>query len=274
MVFKRADDLLDGRSKLFREKEVHVVSFRWKGFSPLLQGYQQGDIVEIDLGVLDINVSKEKICVGSFDEGYTPCPNKYPVSVFDQCQDCASPYIPKLDCIFEPSGCDDCTGGFCQEEHTVYLAFHDRYPKIGMTRTLRLKQRLIEQGADAYAILATLENRLEARKEEKDLSARLNISQRSSGKKILQRMSRKLDRSGILTTYQGVKNEVPVGDLKFLKGYPLSEPLRSIPRQRPTPGIHRGMMVGIKGRYLIYDSSGLQAIDLSDLPGRRMKIRY
>ncbi len=273
-MFKRADHILERKKRLFHEKELHVVSFRWKGFTPVLEAFDDGDITGIDLGILDLNVSKEKTCVGSFEEGYTPCPENRVVSLFNQCQECASSWIPKLECIFEPSGCEGCPGGSCQEEHTVYLAFHDRYPKIGMTRKERIKQRMIEQGADAYALLATLENRLEAREEERSLSKRLGISQRTAGDKILRRMSRKLDRSGIVTAYEGVKNRVSVGELKFLSEYPLSEPLRAVPRPRPTAGIHRGVMVGIKGRYLIYDSSGLQALDLSDLPGRRMRLRY
>ncbi len=272
-MFKRADDLLDRKAKLYHEKVVHVVSFRWKVFTPVLEAFDGDDISEIDLGILDLNVSKEKTCVGSFEDGYSPCPDSRVVSTFNQCQECAPSSIPKLECIFEPSGCEGCPGGFCQDEHSVYLAFHDKYPKIGMTRKDRLKQRMIEQGADAYALLATLENRLEARREERSLSQQLGISQRARGDKILQRLSRKLDRSGIITIYESVKRRTPAGELRFLKGYPLSEPLRAVPRLRPTSGIHRGVMVGIKGRYLIYNSSGLQVLDLSGLPGRMMMIR-
>ncbi len=272
-VFKQADELLRSRSKLFVEREVHVVSFRWLDFSPLVQVYDKKGLSEFDLGMLDINVSKEKTCVGSFEEGYIPCSEGTTVSTFNQCRKCASSWIPKLECIFEPSGCENCSSDFCEKEHSVYLAFHGRYPKVGMTRKERLKQRLIEQGADVYAILATVDHRLKAREEEKALSSMLGISQRVGSKKKLAQMARKLDRTGVSTTYKGVKNRVPVGELRYLKGYPITEPLRNVPRLRPTAGIHRGKMVGIKGRFLIYESSGLQALDLSDLPGRKMRIR-
>ncbi len=272
-MFKKADELLKDRGKLFSEREVHVVSFRWLDLSPVLEVYEDGDVFELDLGRLDMNVSKEKICVGSFKDGYTPCPEEKNVSTFNQCRSCALSWIPKLECVFEPRDCGNCSSEFCEDEHSVYLAFHGKYPKVGMTRKERLKQRMIEQGADAYAILSTLDHRTKAREEERSLSELLGISQRISGKKILEQMGKKLDRSMVLTAYRGVKNRVPVGEMRFVKGYPITEPLRNVPRLRPTAGIHRGKMVGIKGRFLIYESSGLQALDLADLPGRKMRVR-
>lgn len=272
-VFKKADELLRSRSKLFHEKEVHVVSFKWIDYSPELKVYDGDNISELDLGILNINVSKEKTCVGTLQDDYAPCPNGATVSIFSQCQRCASTWIPRLECIFEPSGCESCSSDFCEKEHSVYLAFLGKYPKIGMTRKARLKQRLIEQGADAYALLATVDHRLKAREEERTLSNMLNIPQRVGHKKKLAQMARKLDRTGMQTTYRGIKNRTAVGELRYLRDYPIRKPLRNAPRLRPTAGIHRGKMVGLKGRFLIYESSGLQAIDLSDLPGRKLRIR-
>ncbi|MFO7990781.1 MAG: DUF2797 domain-containing protein [Thermoplasmata archaeon] len=273
-MFKKANTLLQDRQKIFDEREVHVVSYRWNEFNPALLVYDGGELEDFDLGKIDINVSQRKICVGRFEDGYDPCPKKAAVSTFDQCRDCAPDYIPKLECIFEPGDCDNCgERGFCEEEHAVYLAFHGEHMKIGMTRKKRLKRRLIEQGADAYALLATLENRKDAREEEKNLSKMLNISQRIGKKKKLKTLARKLPKDGIYTSYRGVKNRVPVGKLKFLNDYPISLPLRAVPRLRATPGVHKGKMVGIKGSFLIYENNGLQALNLSDLVGRKMKVR-
>ncbi len=272
-MFKKADEILRSKAKIFQEREVHVVSFKWLEFSPMLKVYNGSHISELDLGFLDMNVSKEKICIGSFEGGYTKCPYGATVSTFNQCRRCASSWIPRLECIFEPSGCENCSSEFCEKEHSVYLAFHGKYPKIGMTQKERLKQRLIEQGADAYALLATVDHRLKAREEENALSSMLNIPQRVGSKKKLAQMARKFDRTGVLTTFRGIKNRVPVGELRFLKEYPITEPLRNTPRLRPTAGIHKGKMVGVKGRFMIYESSGLQAIDLFDLPGRKLRVR-
>jgi len=272
-VFKKATTLFKEREKLFQEREVHVVSFGWNKFTPSLKVYDGEKIEDIDLGKIDFNVSQGKICVGSFEDGYTPCPDKRTVNRFSQCQNCAPDSIPDLDCIFEPGDCSNCEGGFCEEEHAVYLAFVSKHPKIGMTKKARLKKRMIEQGADAYALLASLDHRKKARSEEKELSQKLNISERIGSKKKLKSMAKKVDKPTIRTKYLGVRNRVAVGKLNFLNDYPITLPLRAVPRLRPVPGIHKGEMVGIKGGFLIYENNGLQALKLSDLPGRKIKVR-
>ncbi len=272
-MFKKANKLLKEREKLINESEVHVVSFSWNGFTPVLKAFDGEEVREIDLGSIDLNISQEKTCVGSFDDDYTPCPKGRVVIKFNQCQECAPDSIPDLECIFEPQECEECEGGFCEEEHAVYLAFHGKYPKIGMTRKERLEERMIEQGADAYALMVTTEHRVDAREEEKGLSDRLGIPQKVGRKKKLKTFSRKIDKELIRRKYTGVDNRAPVGKLNFLNDYPISLPLRAEPRTRPTAGLHRGDMIGVKGKYLIYENSGLQALDLSDMPGRKMKLR-
>ena len=271
-VFKQANTLLKDREKLINEKEVHVVSYRWDSFTPKLRVFDDGELIELDMGKIGFNVSQEKICIGNFEDGYTPCPKQRSVNTFSQCRGCAPESIPHLECIFEPKDCERCEGGFCEEEHAVYLAFHSYHPKIGMTKKSRLKTRLIEQGADAYSLLATLLHRKEARQEENRISEFLGISQRGSKKRKLKTLSKKIDKEGIRTGYRSVKNRIPTGKLIFLNDYPISLPLRAVPRYRPTPGLHRGKMVGIKGEFLIYENNGLHALNLADLPGRRMKV--
>ena len=143
-----------------------------------------------------------------------------------------------------------------------------------MSQKTRLKKRVIEQGADAYALLSTEEDRAGARKREKKLSKKLDIPQRVNSKNKLKRMSRKINEQTIKRKYRGVENQVPIGELKFLEDYPISLPLRAKPRSRPTPGRHSGKKVGIKGNFLIYENNGLQALNLNDLVGRNMLIRY
>ncbi len=271
-MFKKADTLLKDRTKLIKQKEVHVISYRWNLFSPEPKVYDGEDLKELDLGKIDFNISQEKTCIGSLDKPYTPCPYERPVNNFNQCQTCAPDSIPDLKCIYEPQDCDVCKGGFCEEEHSVYLAFYGRHAKIGMTKKPRLQTRLIEQGADAYCLLTTLPHRKDARREEIRLSDKLNISQRIGKKKKLKTLSKRIDKETIKTKYRSVKNRVPTGKLIFLNDYPISLPLRAVPRYRPTPGLHRGKMVGIKGEFFIYENNGLHTLDISDLPGRRMKV--
>ncbi len=272
-MFQDAHELLKSRQTIFQEREVHAVSYRWNGFVPSLKVYDDGKIEEIDLGLIDFNISQNKYCVGSFEDGYSPCHGSRKVNKFMQCSRCAPSDIPRLECIYEPGDCTDCPGGFCKEEHAVYVAFHSILPKIGMTVKKRLRERLIEQGADAFALLATEKNRKEARQAEKELSDSLKIPQKIGRNTRLKRFAKKVDRSIIERKYRGIRNRVSVGKLKYLKDYPISLPLRAEPRLRATPGIHRGTQKGIKGPFLIYENGGLQALTLSDLPGRKIRIR-
>ncbi len=268
----RNDSKLFGDESSHEKREVHIISYSWDGFDFELSFYDGEEIGIFNLDRIDFEVSQEKVCIGNFDGGYSPCPDQKEVDRFYQCSECAPENIPRLGCIFEPQGCEDCEGGFCGEEHVVYLVFQGVYPKVGMTRSNRLKERLIEQGADAYAVLETVENRKKARKREKELSRKLNISQRTSSKKKLEQMSRNLDQKIIKRKYRGVKNQVHIKSLKFLEDYPISLPLRTEPRLRSTSGLHRGDKIGLKGEFLIYENNGLQALNLSDVVGRKVLI--
>ncbi len=270
----RNDSKLTEEVSSQEKKEVHVVSFNWHGFDFELTIYDGSEIETLNLDSINFEVSQEKVCVGDFDDVYSPCPEQKKVDRFNQCTYCAPDHIPRLRCIFEPMNCEDCEEeGFCDEDHAVYLAFHGVHTKVGMTRLERLKERLIEQGADAYAVLETVENRKTAREREKELSRELNISQRIGSKKKLERMDRKLDKKIIQRKYRAVKNQVKIDSLGFLENYPISLPLRAVPRLRSTSGVHIGDKIGVKGEFLIYENSGLQALNLSDLVGRKILIR-
>jgi hypothetical protein len=56
--------------------------------------------------------------------------------------------------------------------------------------------------------------------------------------------------------------------LKFLDRYPIQLPLSQAPTLQESWGKHSGAFIGIKGRWLIYDSDGVKAVNLSDLPSR------
>ncbi|MBS3782368.1 MAG: DUF2797 domain-containing protein [Candidatus Thermoplasmatota archaeon] len=169
-MYRKAAELLTEGDEERENREVHVIASKWDDFDHELQVYDEDSIEVLDTEEIDFNVSQEKVCVGSFEDGYTPCPEKRNVDRFRQCSECAPEDIPKLECIFDPQDCVDCEGGFCEKLHVVYLAFHGTLSKIGMTSKDRLRERLIEQGADAYALLSTVEDRKKAREEEKRLS--------------------------------------------------------------------------------------------------------
>ena len=111
----------------------HVLSFYWEDFTPILGLYdlQRATVENVELGPgieFSFTAGSLKFCTGSFQEGeYRPCPGKSEVKRFSQCQSCASVFIPKLDCIFEPK-CDGslCDAEFCRKEHVV-VSCHFNY---------------------------------------------------------------------------------------------------------------------------------------------------
>ena len=257
--------------------EYHMVSFDWQGFVPHLYYYQKAstDMKELDLGKLDINISHHSNCVGNWQDGkYKPCPEGNKVTQGNICQDCASSFLPDLSCTFEPR-CDGelCANRFCQQEHAVYLAFHGEIAKVGMTTSRRINQRMIEQGCDAFSVLAKVDGRASARKLEGSLSEKLSLRQMIRELESLFCMTGELPIENIEARYAEIVDEVEkIGlhpePLKMLDEYPLKTPLTSMPKPTRIEGRHKGKVIGIKGKFLIYQNGGLKAINLQKVPGR------
>ena len=280
-MFVRADLLL-------AEGEVstggrHIIHFGWEGFEPVLLVYDRkdGSVDRLPFDDLDWSLSEGKWCVGSFgNDGYRKCPNARKVTNFDQCQGCASTWIPIQSCIYEPQ-CDGhrCESRICRREHTVYVAFFGNRAKIGMTTSRRLRERGIEQGADAIAPLVRKDNRLEGRKAEKDISARLRLPQSMQRKHVLEAQGCKVGDEGLEDRYRSYletlssRMEVLDAPLELLNEYPLGDLDGGAPLLVDVPGRHRGRTVGLKGKFLFYEdcSSRLRALELADLPGRFLK---
>jgi hypothetical protein len=279
-MFVRSDALL---AKPSEARSLHVLSFDWHGYEPRVIAWDAAisEVVEVDVWSLNMCVTTSRHCVGSFDdEDYFPCPSGRRISgPFAQCQSCAGPYIPVQQCTFEPR-CDGtlCNSKFCSREHAVYVAFHGAMAKVGMCGKHRVEPRLVEQGADAYALVALLPNRLEARRLESSISKELKVRQRVLSKEALANYVASPpwqvigERWAELGERIGAKTGSPPAGLTRLDGYPLAQPLAASPRLRETIGPHEGKVLGIKGRYLVYENEGLNALNLSDLPARTVRI--
>lgn len=276
-MFERADRLW--LAQIEPSLPYHAIEFGWSGFEPVLTCVNRSDDspLHIDLGDVDLVVSEHRECVGYFDdEGHTRCSNNAKVSRFVQCADCAEEsFIPYQECVFEPK-CDGelCDIDFCRREHVLYLAFYNTRAKIGMTSTRRLEERLIEQGADAYAMIGTFRTRKRARTAEKDISAQLRIPQAFRQRILLDDFTRRMDSGAIEDRFAKLSAALekhfdltPEG-LRWLDSYPIDLPLDGKPCLRDTPGRHRGELVGVKGKWLIYRSAGLNALSLADVPSR------
>lgn len=259
---------------------LHALEFSWHGFDPVLTCFDRRDgmVSGFDLDRIDFSVSRRKVCVGYVDDDsrYVPCPDQAVVARFHQCESCSKEvFLPYQDCVFEPK-CEGeiCDLDFCRREHVLYIAFYDTRIKVGMSSSQRVERRLIEQGADAFSIIGKLPSRKKAREVEKSISARLGIPQFVRHGIVLRNLARKVDADGIEGRFEGLRVtlqemfHLDIGPLRWLRDYPIELPLREIPRLQDPWGKHKGSLIGIKGNIMVYESNGLKALNLADLPAR------
>ncbi|UCE92093.1 MAG: DUF2797 domain-containing protein [Methanobacteriota archaeon] len=275
-MFERAD--LVWLSQIEDSLPYHALDFGWRGFEPNLTCVDRdGAVTEMDLGEVDFVISRRRECVGRFDgDRYISCPRRAPVTRFAQCAECAEEtFIPHQECIFEPK-CDGelCDVEFCRREHVLYLAFYDTKVKVGMSSSRRLSKRLIEQGADAFSVIGSYPTRRSARTAEKEISSSMRVPQAFRQEALLKSLAREVDVTGIERRHSSLSESLEsrfglkAEPIQWLDRYPVELPLNSVPHLEETPGRHRGEAVGVKGRWLIYRSSRLNALDLSDVPSR------
>jgi hypothetical protein len=277
-MFQRADQILIENNE--DKFPLHALDFSWEGFEPSLTCYDSRDqeVSELDLRDINFSVGRKRTCIGRFldDGSYVPCPKNAKVEKFAQCQECSEKsFLPFQECVFEPK-CEgeECNLEFCKREHVLYVAFYDTRMKLGMSSTRRVERRLIEQGADAFAILGKAPNRKKARELEKNVSARLGIPQAIKQDLLLRNFARKVDETGIQARYEGLK--VTMADayqlssepLHWIRDYPIHLPLAAVPQLEDSWGKHKGRFIGIKGKWAVYESDGLKALNLSYLPAR------
>ena len=144
------------------------------GFSSIdrsLLTYPAMEFIRLE-GHLSIGVGK-KSCIGRWeDRSYIPCDcSKAPVcqqcKTFDACAMC------KGSCLKDEKT--------CLEAHVVYLAmFRPDILKIGVSKSLRFERRLIEQGADVGAVIASYPNGEIARKIEYTLQKNYGLKKKRS----------------------------------------------------------------------------------------------
>jgi hypothetical protein len=152
--------------------------------------------------------------------------------------------------------------------------------KIGMTSGARLKERGIEQGADAIAPIVDCDNRMMARAAENRISHLLKARQTVSKKESLRTILRITDRRFYQSRYEDVLARVsevlPVKGtpLEILDRYPVSFSDQENVEVSPLEGRHVGEVVAIKGKFLVYRSKNgkeLKALQLSNVPSHFLR---
>lgn len=276
-MFARADQLRI--ADIEKDFPYHALHFGWEDYAPRLLLFDRNDESLRMMNfheTLSISIGKRRVCTGLFrGEDYLPCPNTRRVGRFAQCADCGEELIPIQECLFEPR-CDGglCDSPICKRDHAIYIAFFGAKKKVGMTLRSRVRSRLIEQGADAYFVVGTSGTRKGARDIEKMISKRMRITERPSSTTVIGSMRIRRKKGYIEEQWAGIsktledKLSLNPGELHFLEDYPIEEPLKAEPKIIEPWGAHSGRIVGVKGKFLIYEAERLSALNLAYLPAR------
>lgn len=284
----------------------HVLDRSWHGGYPgmtLLPLEKRGEILKgeglpfrIDLmkiGEASLRFSGPLLCVGRFvDDAYVPCPGSNPPAEgFSQCMECLLLDIPDPSCVFEPHCYEEpCGASFCQVPHVVYLTSFRSSLKVGMTQFRRMRERAMEQGADAMLPLFLLKDRFSARSYEVAVSRTLAIPQMVRGNVKLRNTASGKDLAEIGKNLLQAKEDLMMmweeveasshpkafiledpGQFKMepilIDDYPLEEPLPSKPKRYKGDRI-KGTVLGFKGNYMFFRQGGILAFRLSEVVGK------
>lgn len=161
-----------------------ITNFRWKNFEPqiILEEQEKESILPLMNQHVNITIGK-RFCVGYTKNGkHHKCPESSEIISDKRCSLCKS--------LDEFSPCLQCSG-FCtningrkkcmEDNFCIYLATFGPLLKVGISRDFRIKQRLVEQGADFGAILSRIKDGRIARIYEQRIKRCLGIVDRLRG---------------------------------------------------------------------------------------------
>jgi hypothetical protein len=150
-----------------------------------------------------------------------------------------------------------------------------------MTSARRLRERAIEQGADAVRPIFECGDRREARMLEKETSKRFKIPQEIRIKRIAQTWTSWPSQDSIAHIHDHYVHRIArwkeplTSELMFLDDYPIGTLPRTAPEPVNTSGLHRGKVLGVKGRFMLFRPEGrgeVRLLELSDLPSRSVSL--
>ena len=259
-----------------------IFRIQWQNFNPTIEIREDDGIKSWPLFEQKISWKiGKKYCVGYWKNGYRPCPNNAEISYGSKCKVCK-----QLDEYFS---CVKCDGSKClnkgkrkmcmNDEFYIYLASFDSLLKVGISRTYRLRLRLIEQGADFGAKIVRIKDGKIARQTEQKIAKTLNIIDRVNGQQkfnnlfadpnlSLKNLSDGIER---LKKIGMLKNDAEIFDLR--KFYHL-EKISAIPKfiTKLENKTLNGKIVSLKGNLMIVETDDdFIAVNTHELLGRKIK---
>jgi hypothetical protein len=243
----------------------HIIGF-YSHKTPKIVIREKDSIEELELaGKISLELSFNRYCVGyaRFDKSY-PCPHEA-LSDSSQC-----PHCRKLELSCAACRGDECLFGHREcmlGEHYVYLASFGELVKAGVTKSERINERLIEQGADFGVVVAEAKDGFEARAVEA-------LVQHQFGFRNAVRTSEKFKLLGIEKSKSKNALERAVRELVGFPGLEAQGILDLSPfypslNQRPViDSLLSGEVLGAKGNLLFIEREGVKAVDMKKAVGR------
>lgn len=163
---------------------MQIMKYKWQNFKPFLV-INDGKFSQMPLLMKNIDITLGKrICTGHFKDGkYVPCPENVETGYEHICNAC------RLNDDFYQ--CIQCDGATCVNEkrrkecmannYYIYLATFDDILKVGISFEHRVKERLVEQGADFGAKIGYVKDGQIVRVIEQQISKKLGIVDRVRG---------------------------------------------------------------------------------------------
>ena len=198
----------------------------------------------------------------SFNQGYCyPC--------FQKLAQCDSCIIHPERCHFEQGSCREPAWGekYCMQDHIVYLA-NSSGLKVGITRATQVPTRWIDQGATQALAIMRVRSRLQSGTLE--MAFKQHVADKTNWRDMLKGKAAELDMAGerdrlLAACEEDVKELMArfgffaISVLKGIDAVSIDYPVQAYPEKITSLNFDKepvvsGILKGIKGQYLIFDS--------------------
>lgn len=198
----------------------------------------------------------------SFNQGYCyPC--------FQKLAQCDSCIIHPERCHFEQGTCREPAWGekYCMQDHIVYLA-NSSGLKVGITRATQVPTRWIDQGATQALAIMRVRSRLQSGTLE--MAFKQHVADKTNWRDMLKGKAAELDMAGerdrlLAACEEDVKELMArfgffaISVLKGIDAVSIDYPVQAYPEKITSLNFDKepvvsGILKGIKGQYLIFDS--------------------
>ncbi len=264
---------------------MQIIKYRWENFQPSLI-VNNGSIGKMPLLGQEIKFSVgKKKCIGSYIKGtYKKCPNDTEITSGYYCNGCrlGDDFFLCVQC--DGSDCanqkrrSECEG----EKYFIYLAAFDSLVKVGISLDRRIKERLVEQGADFGAKVGTVQDGKLVRVIEQKIKRELNIPDRILGDQKYDRLFCDPNRSARELYKIIVRLRVNFGqylvypEIYDMRKYYMLDHVVSKPRNVTVDNGTQiaGKVVAAKGNIMVLQNdSGFHAVNAHRLIGREIEMQ-